>query len=101
MPPNLGISQKNFTMGQNQFKVFGDGLANATVTTLTTTATGLKWQNIQTPGHGQNHVNVKADLVATAAKRDPRETTGDLTVTVTDTGTNESSTIKIADLKYP
>ena len=93
MPPSLGISQKKFKVGQtHNFKVFGDGLSNAKVTALTTTVPNLVWSNIQTPGHGPNHVNVKADLATSPAERTPRDTVGDLTVTVKDDTTNETTT---------
>jgi hypothetical protein len=86
---SLNAFQKNQT--QN-FKVYGDDLSNCDVTNMTTHVAGLKWQNWSTPGHGQNHLNVKADLVTTFKEERVTDTTGDLTITVTDTQTGQTAT---------
>ena len=94
MPPTLGLSQKKFKVGQtHNFKVFGDGLGSATAD-VSTAVPHLAWQNVQTVGNAQNHVNIKADLVATAA-RDPRDNAGDLTVTVTDSSGSDKMEYKV------
>jgi hypothetical protein len=98
--PALGLSQKSFKVGQNTFKVYGDDLASSNVSNLKTTAANLKWQNWQTLGHSKNHVEIQADLVTTTSGEKPKDTVGDLTVTVTDSGTSQQATTTVTDVKY-
>jgi hypothetical protein len=95
MPPTLGLSQKKFKVGQTHtFKVFGDGLGSARAA-VSTAVQHLAWRNVQTAGNAQNHINIKADLVSTTADRHPRDTAGDLTVTVTDSTGSDTTEYKV------
>jgi hypothetical protein len=91
--PVLGLSKHSFKIGQqHNFKVFGDDLQNSVVTDMVTTVPPhLEWQNISTVGHSQNHVEIKATLVQRQSAS-VRDAVGDLTVTVTDTVTNQQAT---------
>src|SRR5437868_7111535 len=98
--PTLGLSQKSFKIGQNTFKVYGDSLGSSNVSNLTTSASKYTWQNPQTVGHSQNHVEIKATLASTAATSEkPKDTIGDLTVTVTD-NTGQSATTTFTPVTY-
>lgn len=95
MPPTLGLSQKKFKVGQtHNFKVFGDGLGSARAD-VSTAVPHLAWRNVQTVGNAQNHVNIRADLVSTTAGGTPRDTAGDLTVTVTDSTGSDKLEYKV------
>jgi hypothetical protein len=93
--PVLGISQNKFKIGQqHNFQVFGDQLNSSSVAAMATNVPNVIWQNISTPGKGQKHLNVQATLTSTAgaAPVSSADTIGDLTITVTDAGTNPSQT---------
>src|SRR5437899_3104237 len=99
--PTLGLSQKAFKVGQqHNFKVFGDDLANSNATALTTTAPNLMWQNLQTVGKAQHHVNIQATLVAVFSVVKVTDAIGDLTVTVTDSGTGQQTTTTFTPVAY-
>jgi hypothetical protein len=88
--PNLR-SLDSFAIGQNDFKVYGDGLSNCDVHDMTTHVSGIKWQQWSTPGKSPNHVNVHATLAASTKER-VKDTVGDLTITVKDTQTGQTAT---------
>lgn len=99
--PTLGLSQNSFKLGQNhQFKVFGNTLGNSTVTALTTNVPNVAWQITQQVGHGQNHVEVKATVSSTLVGAKFTDTIGDLTVTVTDSGSGQQATTTFTPVTY-
>jgi hypothetical protein len=99
--PALGLSQNKFKIGhQHTFQVFGNNLGSADVTDMTTNVPNVAWQIISTTAKSLNHVSVKAKLDSTPSAVHMTDTIGDLTITVTDSGTMQTATTTFTPVTY-